>query len=187
MSKHGYFLTRLGAPEHFLAITPAGTDWTTDIHAASRFERWRDAYHQSLALMMNDGPVVEIVERTIPDEPAADTNPEDKTARSRDEVVAEMKKQAAEYYAQHGHKVPLRNKGYGRRRFGGGRLTIDMSAGFPQPADGSVTPLSTPFSESVGRDGEAANPSMGKAPELNAPGAEAASAPRPTRPTWPLT
>jgi hypothetical protein len=184
--QHGYFLTRIGAPEHFLAITASGTDWTTDIHAASRFDRWRDAYNQSVALMINDGPIVDIVERTVPCPQTADANPEDKIAKSREEQQAELKKQAAEYFAQHGHKVPLRRKGYGMRPFGGIRR---------EPFGISVA------DKLAGVVGEAAAPSVEQAPELNAPApsaaspsastsAEEAEAMRPFRPafgrpTWP--
>jgi hypothetical protein len=177
---HGYFLQRVGGGE-FLRIYGGDRlmEWVDDIRVATNYPHRRLAQNAAYALMMNAGPVVEIVERTIPDEPPADANPEDKIARSREEVQAELKKQAAEYFAKYGHKVPLRRKGraYGVGGFGGGR----------NPFDEGRAPFVS-LAHAAGAYGEVDDPSLGKASELNAPtpsDTRTTSPSAPPRPQWP--
>jgi hypothetical protein len=159
-----------------------------NIRDADRFDTYAQA--RDLYDWLQSGsvpfPMCVIVDATIPADKTPDANPEDLKAKSREEVQAELKRQAAEYFAKHGHKVPLRRRGYGMRNFGGIRR---------EPFGISVA------DKIADADGEVDDPSVGKAPELNASAPSAASPPASTsaeeaeamrpfrpafgRPTWP--
>jgi hypothetical protein len=152
--------------------------WEDRLRDATHFDHRK--YAQDVADFIAPG-AYDVLDGTIFNDPIPDANPEDLKAKSREEVQAELRRQAAEYFAKHGHKVPLRPRGYGMRPFGG------AGGGRRRDADGEVD-----------------DPSLGKASELNAQtpsdtrttsppaptSAEEAEAMRPFRPafgrpTWP--
>jgi hypothetical protein len=174
LGKYGWFLrhrvtgsfARIADPREGVAT------WEDRLRDATHFDHRIHA--QDVADYIAPGAYT-VVDGTIFNDPIPDANPEDKIARSREEVQAELKRQAAEYFAKHGHKVPLRRKGYGMRRFGGG---------------GTIDPTPTPFMDRVaaGAAGEVDDPSLGKALGLNAPtpsDTRTTSPTAPPRPQWP--